>query len=117
MILEWIRFIIGAVFLIGGLVVEILAIISVFRFNYVMNRMQISATADTLGLLLILSGLMIFSGWTIMTAKMLLIIVFFWLAGPVSSHLIARIERLTNERSMEEYDVIEIETRKQGDRK
>ena len=108
MIGEWIRLALGALLLIGGLVVEILAIIGVVRFNYVMNRMQISATADTLGLLLVLSGLMCFSGATIMTAKMLLIIVFFWVSGPVSSHLIARIERLTNASSAKEYDVIDI---------
>ena len=112
---EWIRFLIGAVLLCGGLLVEILAIISVFRFNYVLNRMQISAVADTMGLMLILAGLMVFSGRTILTVKLLLIILFYWLAGPVSSHLMARLERLTNEKSGEEYDVITIEKAKSGD--
>ena len=39
-----------------------------------------------------LIGLMIFSGLNFTTLKMMLIVVFLWLASPVSSHLIARLE-------------------------
>ena len=104
MILAWIRLIVGAVFLIGGICVELLAVISVYRFNYVLNRMQISATADTLGLGLILLGLIVFSGFSPMTLKLLLIIVLFWLSSPASSHLVAELEMMTNENAGEEYE-------------
>ena len=112
---EWIRLTIGAILLLAGIFAEILAIIGVFRFNYVLNRMQVAATADTMGLLLVLAGLMVFSGFNIMTLKMLIIIIFFWLGGPVSSHLIARIERLTNEASSNEYDVVRIPKKSEKD--
>ena len=45
MILEWIRFIIAVMFLLAGLGMIISAVLGVFRFNYVMNRMHIAATA------------------------------------------------------------------------
>ena len=105
MIIAWLRFIIGGILLLGGLCVELLAILSVFRFNYVLNRMQISATADTLGLLLIMAGLMVFSGWSVLTLKLLLIILFFWIGGPVSSHMIAEIELLTNRKAEKEFEI------------
>jgi len=44
-----------------------------------------------------LLGLMILSGFKFVTLKMGLVIVFLWLASPVSSHLIARLEVTTNE--------------------
>ena len=105
MILAWIRFIVGGLLLVGGLSVELLAILSVYRFHYVLNRMQISATADTLGLMLIMAGLMVFSGFTVMTLKLLLIALFFWIGGPVSSHLIAEIELMTNREAGKEFEV------------
>jgi Multisubunit Na+/H+ antiporter, MnhG subunit len=53
---------------------------------------------DTLGISISLVGLMIFSGLNFTTLKMVLIVTFLWLASPVSSHLIARLEVSTNKK-------------------
>ncbi len=50
---------------------------------------------------------MILSGFNLGTLKLALIIVFFWLAGPVSSHMIGQMEILTNEKLHEECEVEE----------
>jgi len=50
-----------------------------------------------LGIGICLLGLMLLSGLNFTTFKIGLIIVFFWLASPVSSHLISRLEVTTNE--------------------
>ncbi|MDO4475684.1 MAG: monovalent cation/H(+) antiporter subunit G [Lachnospiraceae bacterium] len=105
-ILEWVRFLIAAGLILAGLGVEICALIGVFRFNYVLNRMHIAAMGDTMGLFLILLGVMILSGWTVMTAKLALIVVFFWLGSPVSGHLISEIELVTNKKADEEFEVM-----------
>jgi len=105
MIGEWIRFIIAAVLLLFGLFVEVRAILGVYRMNYVMNRMQVAAMGDTMGLMCILVGLMILGGFTIMTAKMIMILLFFWLASPVSSHMIAEIEIVTNPKADHGFEV------------
>lgn len=96
-ILEWVRFIIGTSILLIGIVTFVLEIMGVFRFHYVLNRMHASAMGDTLGIGISLVGLMVFSGWNDTTLKMGLVIIFLWLASPVSSHLIARLEATTNE--------------------
>ncbi len=105
MILAWVRFIIAALFLLAGLMTEILAITGVYRMGYVLNRMHLADMGDTMGLGLILVGLMILRGPDIMTAKLLLIIAFFWLAAPVGSHLIAEIEVATNSEADQEFEV------------
>lgn len=105
-ILEWIRFIAGAVFLIAGLFTFFVELIGIYKLSYVLDRMHAAATGDTLGILLSLAGLMIMNGFNFTTCKMALIIVFLWCASPVSSHLIARLEVTTNE-SEEQYGRME----------
>ena len=96
-ILEWIRFVFGTLLLLAGLMTFFLQIFGVFKFRYVLNRMHAAAMGDTLGIGVSLTGLIILSGWNFTSLKMALIIVFLWLASPVASHLISRLEVVTNE--------------------
>lgn len=96
-IIEWIRFLAGAAFLLCGLGIFLVEMIGVFRFQYVLNRMHAAAMGDTLGIGFALVGLILMSGFSFTSAKLLLVIVFLWFASPVSSHLIARLEVTTNE--------------------
>ena len=59
---EWIRFIMGSVFVIIGMVIFFTELFGVFHFKYVLNRMHAAAMGDTLGISSCLIGLMIFSG-------------------------------------------------------
>ena len=95
-LLEWLQFVIGIVFLLAGLGVFAVQVIGVFKFDYVLNRMHAAAMGDTLGIGISMVGLIILSGWNFASLKMALIIVFLWNASPVSSHLIARLEAMTN---------------------
>jgi len=104
--LEWIRFGIAAVLIVAGLITICIAIFGVYRFNFIINRMHIAAACDTLGILMILFGLIILSGFTSMSFKLILIVAFMWLANPVSSHLICKLEYETNERIEEECEVV-----------
>lgn len=96
-ILEWIRFSAGVGLLVTGLGIFVLQIFGVFKFKYVLNRMHAAAMGDTLGIGASLTGLILLSGWNITSVKLGLILVFLWLASPVSSHLISRLEVVTNE--------------------
>lgn len=95
--LEWVRFLAGTGLLILGLGIFALQIFGVYKFKYVLNRMHAAAMGDTLGIGVSLTGLILLSGWNFTSLKMALVIVFLWLASPVSSHLISRLEVVTNE--------------------
>lgn len=95
---EWIRFLIGTAFLIGGLIVFGIEIFGVFKYRYVLNRMHIAATGDTLGIALSMIGLVLMNGMNFNSLKMILVVIFLWLASPVASHMLARFEITTNER-------------------
>lgn len=103
---EWIRFAVGTSFLGLGLITFIMEVFGVYHFKYVLNRMQVAAIGDTLGILLTLLGLMIMNGFNFTSMKLLLIITFLWFASPVSSHLLARLEVTTN-KDLDKYCEVE----------
>ncbi|MGN1314016.1 MAG: cation:proton antiporter [Lachnospiraceae bacterium] len=97
-ILEWLQFIVGTVFLVLGLFLFAIEVFGSFRFSFVLNRMHAAAIGDTLGIGLCMLGLMVFTGFNLTSVKILLVILFLWLASPVASHLISRFEVTTNEK-------------------
>ncbi|MEG0020730.1 MAG: monovalent cation/H(+) antiporter subunit G [Oscillospiraceae bacterium] len=101
-----IRLAISAFFIFAGIVVVITAAVGNYRFGYVLNRMQVGATADTLGATLVILGLIVNSGFTLITLKLVLMIILLWIAGPVSSHFLARTEIISNEKAIEEFEVV-----------
>ena len=82
----------GLVCFLFGLFVFFSAVLGLFRFDYVLNRMHAAAVGDSLGIFCVLIGLMLLHGWSLSAAKTLLIFVFLWLTSPVCSHLVAEME-------------------------
>ena len=111
-IIEWIRFFAVVGFLVMGMSIFFLEIFGVYRFHYVLNRMQIAATGDTLGIGLFLVGLMVANGWNAVTAKLALVVVFLWCASPVSSHAIARLQMTTDKRILDHCRIMIIRKKK-----
>ena len=93
-----IRLILAGLFLALAVFIFFSEVLGFYKFTYVMNRMHAAAMGDTLGILLVLGGLMVFSGFTALSLKLLLTIVMLWLTSPVSSHLIGRLEVHINEK-------------------
>ena len=116
-VIEWIRFFLVVGFLLFGMSIFFLEIFGVYRFKYVLNRMQIAATGETLCIGLCLVGLMIANGWNATTAKIALVIVFLWCASPVSSHMIAKLQMFTDKRLLDHCSIRIIRDKKKGKRK
>ena len=106
-VIEWIRFLAGALLLVLGLLIFLIQMIGVFRFKYVLNRMHAAAMGDTLGIGCCLLGLIVMSGISFTSLKLLLVIIFLWFSSPVSSHLIARLEGATDEEREKHYKQLE----------
>lgn len=91
------REILGGIFIIMGMFVLFISLLGMLRFRYVLNRMHAAAIADTLGLLLVILGLVFISEDLFHALKLCLVVVFLWLTSPVACHTIAKVEMLTNE--------------------
>ena len=95
--LNLIRLILGLLFISVGTIVFVMEIIGVFKFNYVLNRMHFAGTGDTMGLAMTIIGTVIINGLNFGSLKLALVLVLFWFASPVSSHLISRLVLETDE--------------------
>lgn len=95
--LEILQFSVCAALVLIGLFILCVGVLGVFRYQYTLNRMHAAAMNDTLGIFCVLLGLAVASGLNFVTLKLLLVIVLLWITSPVSSHLIGRLEYVTNE--------------------
>lgn len=97
-IFEIIRLVLGTASIIVGLMVFIIEIMGIYKQKYVLNRLHAAAMGDTTGIFFMMLGLIFYSGFNFVSAKLLLIIIFFWLTSPVSSHMTALLESYTNDK-------------------
>ena len=107
--MEWIRFILTALFVLVGLVFCGIGVLGLFRFKYAANRMHSAAIVDTLGISLCMIGFAISAPDLFSGLKILLVVVFWWLSSPVASHLLCRLEIETDEQR-DEYMTVHMDT-------
>jgi multicomponent Na+:H+ antiporter subunit G len=81
-ILSWILLLGGALFLLTGA-------IGVLRFPDFYSRLHAVSVCDTLGAGMILLGLMLQGGLTLVTVKLMLIFYFMVFSGPTAVHALA----------------------------
>ena len=93
-----IRFIIAAVLIMIGILIMVIQTFGVFKLSYALNRMHAAAMGDSL-------GMMVIYGISFASLKLLTVLVVFWFASPVCSHLLAKLEVSTNEQIEDECEV------------
>ncbi len=64
--------------------------IGVLRFPDVFARMHSSGITDTLGALLVVSGLIVLAGWSLAAVKLVFILAFLGMTSPTSTHALAK---------------------------
>ena len=73
-----------------GVLFLLLGAIGILRFPDCYTRMHAAGKCDTLGALLVVSGLAFHHGVSLESAKILFIAVFIFLTSPTATHAIAR---------------------------
>ena len=99
---EWVRWAFAVLFFAAGFVSIAVSIFGVFRFRFVLNRMQAAAIIDTFGMFFITLGLMLLSWDMNYIPKLLLILCFTWVGSPIASHMVGRMEVRT-EKNLSQY--------------
>ncbi len=102
----------------AGLGCLVSGVVGVYRFKYALNRLHAAALFDTVGILLMALGVIVATGFTLASAKILAVVAFLWLTSPVSGHLIGRMEITINDdldKSMAVIDRATVEHEKDAD--
>ena len=98
-----IRLVIDSLFLLFAVFIFVSEVIGFFKFSYVMNRMHAAGLGDTLGIASVVIAVAVLMGLTMSTVKLILIVLFMFLTGPVVTHLLAQVEVQTNKNAGKEY--------------
>ncbi len=78
------------VLLLAGSVFSLIGAVGIIRLPDVVTRMPGAGVVETLGVGLILVGLMVQAGLTLVTVKLILIIAFLFYTSPAATHALAR---------------------------
>lgn len=81
---------IAIILVLGGTFFMLVGSIGLLRLPDFYTRAHASGKVDTLGILMFLTGLAVFEGFTLTAAKLLLIILFVAFTSPVATHALAR---------------------------
>lgn len=109
---EYLRFGLCVFFMAAGVAIVFSALLGVFRFRFVLNRMHSAAMIDSLGISCIVIGLMLACGQTDAILKLLAIVMLLWIGSPIASHLVSKLEVHTD-KSLTEH--LQVKERKQDD--
>ena len=82
-LLSWVSLVAGSIFLIIG-------IIGLIRLPDFFTRLHAASVVDTLGCILIMMGLMLQAGLSLVTVKLILIMIFILLTSPTAAHALAK---------------------------
>ena len=78
------------VFVVLGIFFLLIGSIGTIRLPDFYSRTHATSKSDTLGMILIIIGLIIFEGLTINSGKLFLVLLFILLANPIGAHALAR---------------------------
>jgi multicomponent Na+:H+ antiporter subunit G len=81
--LSWVLILSGGIF-------GIISAVGVLRMPDIFTRIHAASIADTMALGLMFAGMMIQAGWTIVTVKLMLILLFVFFASPTTTHALAK---------------------------
>ena len=76
--------------LVLGLLFILLGVVGILRLPDFYTRLHAMGKCDTLGVTLVLLALAVYAGWSLSSAKLLLISVFIGLANPTATHALGR---------------------------
>jgi len=105
-----IRFVLSALLTVLGLFCLILGVMGVYRFKYALSRIHAAALFDTVGISLMILGVVVATGFNLTSLKLLVIVAFLWLTSPVSGHLIGRLEITINDHLDNDMEIVDKET-------
>jgi len=78
------------VLLLGGVFFAVVGGLGVIRMPDFFTRLHAAGLTDTLGSILVISGLMLQGGWSLISVKLFLILLFLLITSPTASHALAR---------------------------
>lgn len=88
--LELLRDIASWALILGGGIFVVIGAVGLNRMPCVFSRMHATSVSDTFGAGLMIAGMMVQAGLSLVTLKLLFLVLFLWFTAPVATHALAR---------------------------
>ncbi|MEK9777242.1 MAG: monovalent cation/H(+) antiporter subunit G [Quisquiliibacterium sp.] len=75
--------------IVSGGVFSVIGAIGILRFPDFWSRLHAASVTDSAGMLLMVAGMALHAGWSLVTAKLVLIGLFLYFTGPTATHAVA----------------------------
>lgn len=82
--------VLGWFFIVSGSLFVIIGGVGLLRLPDFYSRIHAAGMTDTMGAWLILIGLMFSAGWTLVLAKLVMLLIFLVMTSPMASHALAK---------------------------
>jgi multicomponent Na+:H+ antiporter subunit G len=84
------RDILGWALILGGGIFVVIGAVGILRMPDLFTRLHAASVGDTFGAGLMLVGMMVMAGVSLVTLKLLFLLLFLLFVGPVATHALAR---------------------------
>ncbi len=108
-VLDTIVQILSWIFILGGSVFVIIGAIGALRFPDFWSRLHAVSITDSAGVILLIVGMCLQGGLTLITVKLLIIGVFLFITGPTATHAVANAALVTGLRPPEAKGLVGVE--------
>ena len=81
-VLSWVLIVTGSAFAVIGA-------LGTLRFPDFWSRLHAASVSDSAGVILLLAGMCLQAGWSLVTVKLIAILAFLFITGPTSTHAVA----------------------------
>lgn len=88
--IDLIRDVVSWLLIAGGGIFLVIGAIGLNRMPDIFTRMHATSVSDTFGAGLMLVGMMFQAGLSLVTAKLLFLLLFLWFTAPIATHALAR---------------------------
>jgi len=85
-----------------GLGFMLFGVLGIFKFNDYFSRVLVGGKVDTVGFITVLVGIMLKTGVSFFSAKVLLVLVLYFITNPIATHAITRSAHLSGYRIKKE---------------
>jgi len=88
-LIETIQTVVAWVLMLGGSFFVLVGAFGTWRLPDFWSRLHAASVTDSAGMILMVAGMCVYSGVTLVTVKLIVIGVFLFLTGPTSTHAVA----------------------------
>ncbi|MBT0958681.1 monovalent cation/H(+) antiporter subunit G [Alphaproteobacteria bacterium KMM 3653] len=107
LVYDWVILLASWGLILGGSAFVMIGAFGMLRFPDFWSRLHAASVSESAGMLLLIAGMALQSGWTLVTFKLVFIALLVFITGPTSTHAVANAALVSGLRPRDDVDGVE----------